>query len=248
MYFAVLKRNKQLNIKKMRISLLICCITLLMSCESKKKDYAPLSKELAQNEVVVNEVQQTSDYTYILVQESSQEFWLAVSKTDVKVGERLYFTGAMEMSNFESKELNRVFDRIFFVDQISKQPIEAETKKAEMIAKKQEGMQQLLDSIKISPAVDGFSIGELYENAKNYNKQTVKVRGQVVKVNMDIMDRNWVHLMDGTKGENRSDLTFTTKDVVQVGDTVTFEGILSIDREFGAGYVYPVIVEDAVLK
>ena len=54
--------------------------------------------------------------------------------------------------------------------------------------------------------------------------------------------------MDGTKGENRSDLTFTTKDVVQVGDTVTFEGTLAIDREFGAGYVYPLIVEDAVIK
>jgi hypothetical protein len=116
-----------------------------------------------------------------------------------------------------------------------------------VIAKKQEGMQKLLDSIKISPAADGYSIGELYSNSKEFNKKTVKVRGQVVKVNMAIMDRNWVHLMDGTKGDNRSDLTFTTKEVVMVGDTVTFEGILAIDREFGAGYVYPVIVEDAVL-
>jgi hypothetical protein len=54
--------------------------------------------------------------------------------------------------------------------------------------------------------------------------------------------------MDGTKGENRSDLTFTTNDVVKVGDTVTFEGVLALDREFGAGYVYPLIVENAVVK
>lgn len=232
----------------MRITVLIFCITLLMSCESKKKDYAPLTKGIAQNEVTVNEVQQTSGYTYILAQQSNQEIWLAVARTDVKVGEKLYFTEAMEMSNFESKELNRVFDKIFFIDQISRQPIDAETKKAEVIAKKQEGMQKLLDSIKISPAVDGQSIGELYANAENFNKQKVKVRGQVVKINMDIMDRNWVHLVDGTKGDNKSDLTFTTKDVVQVGDTVTFEGVLATDREFGAGYVYPVIVEDAVVK
>ena len=232
----------------MRITFLIFCITLLMSCESKKKDYAPLSKEMAQNEVVVNEVQQTGGYTYLLVQQSNQELWLAVPKTDVKVGEKLYFTEAMEMNNFESKELNRTFERIFFVDRISNEPIDAETQKADVIAKNQEGMQKMLDSIKISPTADGYSIGELYKNSKSYNKQTVKVRGQVVKVNLDIMDRNWVHLMDGTKGENRSDLTFTTKDVVQVGDTVTFEGILAIDREFGAGYVYPLIVEDAVLK
>jgi len=219
-----------------------------MSCESKKKDYAPLSKEMAQNEVVVNEVQQTGDYTYILVQQSNQEFWLAVSKTDVEVGEKLYFTDAMEMKNFESKELNRVFESIYFVDQVSKEPIDAEAKKAEVISKRQEGIQKLLDSIQISPVDGGYSIGELYKNADKYNQQTVKVRGQVVKVNLDIMDRNWVHLMDGTKGENRSDLTFTTNDVVKVGDTVTFEGVLALDREFGAGYVYPLIVENAVVK
>jgi len=232
----------------MRTTLLILSITLLMSCESKKKDYAPLSKEIAQNEVVVNEVQQTGNYTYILVQESDQEFWLAVSKTDVKVGERLYYSEAMEMKNFESKELNRVFESIFFVDQISREPISAETKKAEVSAKRQEGMQKLLDSIKISPVAGGHSIADLYENSEKYNKQTVKVRGQVVKVNMDIMDRNWVHLMDGTKGDSRSDLTFTTMEIVKVGDTVTFEGILAIDKEFGAGYVYPLIVENAELK
>ena len=196
----------------------------------------------------MNEVQQASDYTYIRAQDSNQEFWLAVSKTDVKVGEKLYFTEAMEMKDFESKELNRVFDRIFFVDQVSKEPIDIEAKKAEVIAKRKEGMQKLLDSINISPVAGGYSIGELYDNAEKYQNQTVKVRGQVIKVNMDIMDRNWVHLMDGTKGDNRSDLTFTTNDVVQVGDTVTFEGVLAIDREFGAGYVYPLIVENAVLK
>ncbi len=232
----------------MRTTLLLLSITLLLSCESKKKDYAPLSKNMAQNEVTVNEVQQTAGYTYLLVQESNQEFWLAVTKTEVKVGEKIYFTEAMEMNDFESKELNKVFDRIFFVDQIGKKPIDVETKKAELVAKQQEGIQKLLDSIKISPVSGGYSIGDLYTNAEKYNKQIVKVRGQVVKVNMDIMDRNWVHLMDGTKGENRSDLTFTTKDVVKVGDTVTFEGTLALDREFGAGYVYPLLVEDAVIK
>jgi len=232
----------------MRTTLLLLSITLLLSCESKKKDYAPLSKNMAQNEVTVNEVQQTAGYTYLLVQESNQEFWLAVTKTEVKVGEKIYFTEAMEMNDFESKELNKVFDRIFFVDQISKKPIDVETKKAELVAKQQEGIQKLLDSIKISPVSGGYSIGDLYRNAEKFNKQIVKVRGQVVKVNMDIMDRNWVHLMDGTKGENRSDLTFTTKDMVNVGDTVTFEGTLALDREFGAGYVYPLIVEDAVIK
>jgi len=232
----------------MKIKLLVVCIAILMSCNNKKKEYAPVSNNIAQNEVIVKEVKQTSGYTYLFVQESNQEFWMAVSKTEVAVGEKLYFVEAIEMKDFESKELNKVFDRIIFADKVSKKPIDANDRKNAAIAKKQDGMKELLDSINISPISGSKSIGELYQNASDYNNKTVKVRGQVVKVNSDIMDRNWVHLMDGTQGENRSDLTFTTKEIVKVGDTVTLEGVLAIDREFGAGYVYPVIVENAVLK
>ncbi len=231
----------------MRTTVLIFCLTLLMSCDTKKKEYAPVQVNIAQNEVTIKEIQQTSTYTYLLVQKAGQEFWMAASKINVEVGEKIYFIDAMEMQNFESKELNRVFDRIVFVDQVSKQPIEAASLKEEVIAKKKKGMEHLLDSIQISPAEGGQSIGQLYADANEFSKKTVKVKGQVVKVNMDIMDRNWVHLVDGTKGEDRSDLTFTTKEIVQVGDTVVFEGVLALDREFGAGYVYPLIVENATL-
>ena len=231
----------------MRITIALICLTILMSCNNKKKDYAPIQKTINQNEVTINEVLQAGTYTYLLVQEGEQEYWMAVQKFDAKVGEKIYFVEAMEMSNFESKELNRVFDKIFFVDQISKTPIDASTVKAEVIKKKQEEMGQLLDSIKIEPVKGGQSIGELYSNADKFKEKSVTIRGQVVKVNMDIMDRNWVHLVDGTKGADKSDLTFTTKELVKVGDTVVFKGVLAIDREFGAGYVYPLIVEEAVL-
>lgn len=237
----------------MRIILFIVCLVLFTACEGKKKDYAPmenktdqLEKKIDHQQVVVKEVQQASGYTYLLVTDSGKDLWLAVSKTEAAAGDKLYYYGAMEMKNFESKELNRVFDEILFVDQISPTPLDPETMKAEYVAQKKAGMQKMLDSIRISPAPNGQTIQELYENTADYNQKKVIVRGQVIKVNKEIMDRNWVHLMDGTKGD-RSDLTFTTKEVVQVGDTITFEGVLAIDREFGEGYVYPVIVEDAVL-
>jgi hypothetical protein len=35
---------------------------------------------------------------------------------------------------------------------------------------------------------------------------------------------------------------------VKVGDIVTFEGIVALDKEYGAGYVYPLIVERGSLK
>lgn len=231
----------------MRITIAILCLTILMSCDNKKKDYAPIQKTIDQNEVTIKEVLQTGTYTYLFVQEAQQEYWMAVQKFNAKVGEKIYFVEAMEMNNFESKELDKVFDKIFFVDQISKTPIDASSRKAEVINKKQKEMQHLLDSIKINPAPGGQSIRELYNNADRFKQKTVIVRGQVVKVNMDIMDRNWVHLVDGTKGSDKSDLTFTTQELVKVGDTVVFKGVLAIDREFGAGYVYPLIVEEAVL-
>ena len=70
----------------------------------------------------------------------------------------------------------------------------------------------------------------------------------MIKVNSNIMDRNWVHLMDGTKGPDKASLTFTTIENIQVGDTVMLEGILAVNKEFGAGYVYPVIIEKAEIK
>jgi len=62
------------------------------------------------------------------------------------------------------------------------------------------------------------------------------------------MDRNWVHLKDGTSSGGKSDLTFTTIDTVKVGDVVTMEGTVTLDKEYGAGYVYELVVESALLK
>ena len=104
----------------MRITIALFCLTILMSCDNKKKDYAPLEKTINQSEVTINEVLQTGAYTYLLVQEGQQEYWMAVQKYDAKVGEKIYFVEAMEMSNFESKELNRDFDKILFVDKANK--------------------------------------------------------------------------------------------------------------------------------
>jgi hypothetical protein len=232
----------------MRIIILILGITLFISCGKKKNEYVTVGMNSSQHEVVVKEFLQASGYTYVLVEEASEEYWMAVSKIEVEAGDKMYYETAMEMNDFESKELNKIFDKILFVDFASKEPIKSKPKKEDAISHTQSNMQRLLDSIQISPIDGGLSIAELYENAEKYKNKEVLVRGQVVKVNMDIMDRNWVHIMDGTKAGDKSDLTFTTLEVVKVGDTVNFRGTLALDREFGAGYVYPLIVEGAVLK
>jgi hypothetical protein len=232
----------------MRILILIIGMSLLLSCNQKSKEYAPVGISDSQHEVVIKEVLQAGGYTYLLVEEANNEYWMAVSQTEAKEGDKIYYETAMEMTDFESKELDKVFDKILFVDFASAEPITKKSQKEEAIERTKVQMTKMLDSIKISPVEGGISIADLYRGSKEYNGKQVIVSGQVIKVNMDIMDRNWVHLMDGTKGGDRSDLTFTTMETVKIGDTVTFVGTLALDKEFGAGYVYPLIVEGAVLK
>ena len=227
---------------------------VFFSCNQKKEEYKPVKGIQDQHEVVVNEVVPSSGYLYLNVQENDQKYWMAVSKSDIKVGDKLYYKQSMEMVNFKSKDLDRVFEKILFVDYISKEPIKARPRTKEphthgtAKAGPSEKTKKLLDSIKIGTVEGTVSIENIYKNVDQYVNKDVAVRGQIVKINSDIMNRNWVHLMDGTHGNDRYDLTFTTQETLEVGDTVILKGTLAKDKEFGAGYVYPVIIESAVLK
>jgi hypothetical protein len=70
-----------------------------------------------------------------------------------------------------------------------------------------------------------------------------------VKVNPDIMGKNWLHIQDGTGdlAKNTHDLVVTSADIAEKGAIISLEGILAADKDFGSGYRYDVIVEDAVL-
>jgi len=61
------------------------------------------------------------------------------------------------------------------------------------------------------------------------------------------MGRNWVHIQDGTSAGKYFDLTITTQDVVETGDVVVFSGKVVLNKDFGAGYQYDLIMEEAVL-
>ena len=100
-----------------------------------------------------------------------------------------------------------------------------------------------------STAQNGYTVGEIFEKAASLNKQKVTVRGQVVKVNPNIMGRNWLHIQDGTgdPAKNTHDLVVTSADIAEKGDIISIEGTLAADKDFGFGYKYDVIVEDAVL-
>ncbi len=97
---------------------------------------------------------------------------------------------------------------------------------------------------------NAYTVGEIFAKAKELNGKKVKVRGKVMKVSRAIMGKNWVHLQDGSGSplENSHDLVVTTQADPAIGSVVEAEGTLHADRDFGAGYMYKAIIEDATVK
>lgn len=104
-------------------------------------------------------------------------------------------------------------------------------------------------SIKKATAPNGYSVSELFTKAKDITGNKIQIRGKVMKVSRAIMGRNWVHLQDGTGDpmKNTHDLVVTTNENVELDATVTFEGVIIANKDFGAGYKYDAIVEEAIL-
>lgn len=75
----------------------------------------------------------------------------------------------------------------------------------------------------------------------------VQVVGKVVKVNNGIMGRNFVHVQDGTGTDTTNNLIVTSKNTAAVGDRVSVVGRVVLNREFGSGYTYPLLIEDTVI-
>lgn len=98
--------------------------------------------------------------------------------------------------------------------------------------------------IKLEPCADCITIGRLMADKKSFAGKSIKVKGVVTKVNEGIMDKNWIHLQDGTESEGVYDLTVTTSQKASVGETITIEGKIVLDKDFGYGYFYNVLMEE----
>lgn len=96
---------------------------------------------------------------------------------------------------------------------------------------------------------NSFTVAEIFDQAKELNGKKVRVRGQVVKFNANIMGRNWLHLQDGSGDpmQNTHDLVVTTTDQLNGPKVITIEGVVAADKDFGAGYKYVVLIEDSTI-
>ncbi len=62
------------------------------------------------------------------------------------------------------------------------------------------------------------------------------------------MGKNWIHVQDGSSHDDNFDLTVTTDATATVGDTITVSGNITLDKDFGYGYFYPVLMENATVN
>jgi hypothetical protein len=107
---------------------------------------------------------------------------------------------------------------------------------------------QAVDLAGIARADGGKTIAEVFAGKEQLAGQAVVIRGKVVKTNPGIMGRNWLHIRDGSGDAGTNDLTVTTADTAPtVGDTVLVNGTLVLNKDFGMGYSYDVIIEDAAV-
>jgi len=230
-------------------SLFVILSILVVFSGCVKKNKVPTAQNLANpamHEVKVDEVIQTSQYTYLKVSDNGTENWIAVNRQEAAVGEVYYYEQALEMKNFKSKELDRTFETIYFVQGMSKKPIAAATEPA-MGTKAVQPTLTIKEGISVAPAEGGVSIAKLYASRNDFSGKTIKMKGQVVKINEEVMGKNWIHIQDGTKDGENFDLTITTLDKVAIDEVVTFEGTITLKKDFGYGYFYELIMEDAKL-
>ena len=209
-------------------------------------------------------------YSYLRLETAGGEAWAAVPKTDVANGAEVRVESPMPMEGFESKTLGRKWEVVYFGTLAGAGPqagapagMPPPGMPPPGMAPGGQGMEPgamaaqhaaaaagpaEVGDVKVAKAsgADARTVAEVWAQRASLKEKSVTIRGKVVKFNENIMGKNWVHLRDGTGTAGKdNDITVTTGDRAAVGDVVTVKGMVRVDKDFGAGYAYPVIVEEA---
>jgi hypothetical protein len=205
---------------------------------------------------ITGSVVQTIDsggYTYVLLkQKTGDTIWVAAPPLKVVTGEQVTFEGGMEMVNFQSSTLKRTFDKVIFSNGLKGK----DGKSKEMTADRSPGSRGASvavsgEKIKVKKATgaNAYTIAELFKKKDKLKNKQVVINAKVVKVSSGIMNRNWIHIQDGTGNHATADndLVITSDVIPVVGDIVTVKGKLETGKDFGSGYMYSVIIEKAAI-
>lgn len=236
----------------MKVLLLICSIAAAsFAWAGEKLPAAAPASAGVKGEVL--EVKDVESYTYLRLKTQDGETWAAVPTAPVKKGAAVTIENSMVMTNFESKSLKQTFKKIVFGSLAGTAPSAPAGGKPAAVPAGHPAA-AAVDTAKISVAkatgANAHTVAEVMTKSAALKNKPVVVRGKVVKVNNGIMGKNWVHLQDGTgsAANNSNDLLVTTMDQVKPGDVLVAKGVVRTDKDFGMGYSYKVLVEEATLK
>ncbi len=213
----------------------------------------------------VVETMNAAGYTYVFVDDGSEKIWAAAPEFAVKVGDEVMVPEGMAMHNYHSQTLDRDFDVVYFVEAVlnaSSPSMGTPSMGSGMMGTANPADMQIpeghpsISGVAAPPEVDltaipkadsGMTIAEIYAGKADLAEKTVTLRGKVVKFSPQIMGTNWLHLQDGSGDLNAGthDLTVTSSVQVNVGDTVVASGPLTLNKDFGYGYKYDLIMENA---
>ncbi len=222
----------------------------------------------------VLETMNAGGYTYLLIDSGARKTWVAIPETSVKKGAKVQYSEGMVMENFHSKTLGRTFASIIFSPGLAGAPPAAAKMPASSAtpadsfasAVKAESKTATAPQVELPPSGgssgavapftevniekaqgdNSYTVAEVFAKAEELAGKTVRLRAKVVKVNLNIMGRNWLHLQDGTGNPltNSHDLVATTAENPSLDQVVTIEGKIAANKDFGAGYSYAVLIEE----
>ncbi|HZY04510.1 MAG TPA: nucleotide-binding protein [Anaeromyxobacteraceae bacterium] len=262
----------------MRFASILAVVLALSACKKSEPPAPPPQAQgaapVAQPPDIKGKVVERIDaapYSYIRLTTAKGEIWAAVPQTNVANGTEVTVEGPMPMDGWESKTLNRKFEKLVF-GTLAGQPRMGATGAgpaaqpamppgmppgaaapglaAQHAAAASGPTDVAVGKVEKATGSEARTVAEVHAQRAQLKEKKVTVRGKVVKFTAGIMGRNWVHLRDGTGAQDKgtNDLTVTTGDTAAVGDVVVAKGVVRIDKDFGAGYSYPVIVEEAMLS
>jgi hypothetical protein len=211
-------------------------------------------------------------YSYLRIAGPAGEVWAAVPQAAIENGVEVVIENPMAMDGFESKTLNRKFEKIYFGTLAGQGGAPQGAAPAGMPPGAAPAAGQMppggmppggmaaqhaaaaagpadAGDVKVPKATgaNARTVAEIHAQKAQLKEKKVTVRGKVVKSNAGIMGKNWVHIRDGSgsqaKGDN--DITVTSDSAANVGDVIVVTGVVRVDKDFGAGYAYPVIIEEA---
>lgn len=198
-------------------------------------EHSEATLEEDMHSVVVLEVLPTVRYVYLRVKEKEDEFWIATNKTQVSVGKTYFYRGGLLKTDFESKEHQRVFDKMYLVSTI----VEASHGSQDSAGLSEAAGTGSTNKIEVKGST---RIADLVANPKKYDGKTIQISGTCVKVNPNIMGRHWIHIQDGSKDD--FDMVITSQVAVPEGHSVRMTGKVVLNKDFGSGYRYAILLEE----